>query len=120
MVSSLNAQSKAKLVPTVKMVKAYFRNKDLPLKSFHSEVLASNIVPGIIADWDAKGYRYGYQHILSEFLKLVSSIVTLAVQLPGSYSPPIDSGLSQSYLGKLSVWLMARGNEAWGYAQYKA
>jgi Second Messenger Oligonucleotide or Dinucleotide Synthetase domain len=113
MISTLNAQSNNKLVPTIKLAKAYFRNKDLPLRSFHVELLAANTAPQIIAEWDAKGHKYGYQYVLAEFLRRVSSKVTQPAQLPNSYSPAVDSNLNGAYLAKLSPWLAARGDEAW-------
>ena len=87
-ISRLNAVTKQRLVPTVKIVKAYFRSVEMPLKSFHTELLVATIVPSIIAVWDAKNYSYGYEFILAQFLREASRVLTNPVQLVGSYSPP--------------------------------
>jgi hypothetical protein len=112
-ISKLNAASKNKLVPAIKLVKAYFRNAGVPLKSFHTEVLVANIVPTTIADWESHRYSYGYPHLLANFLSQASKMVTTAVMLQGSYSTPVNSGLSQVTLASIGTFLTARAEVAW-------
>lgn len=115
-ITSLNAQSKGALVPSIKMLKAYFRSVSVPLKSFHIEVLAANIIPQTIAGWQTRALRFGYQHILASFLTQSSKVMTNPAVLPGSYSPPINSGLSQSTLAMIGTFLGARAEIAWSLA----
>jgi Second Messenger Oligonucleotide or Dinucleotide Synthetase domain len=112
-ISTLNASSDTKLVPTIKLVKAYLRNATVPLKSFHTEILVANIIPSTITDWRAKHYSYGYHHLLATFLSQASRAVTTPVTLQGSYSPPTNSGLSQSTLASVGTFLAARAEFAW-------
>lgn len=112
-ISKLNASSLNKLVPTIKMVKAYFRAAGVPLKSFHTEVLVANIVPSTIANWEANKYRYGYNYLLASFLSQASKTVAAPVTLHGSYSPSVDSGLGQSTLSSIGTFLAARAEVAW-------
>ncbi len=112
-ISGLNARAEEKLVPTIKLVKAYFRNAAVPLKSFHTEILVANVLPGLVSEWKGKGYRYGYHHLLAGFLSEVSKTVTSAAVLGGSFSPPVDSGLSYATLSSLATLLAARAEVAW-------
>lgn len=112
-ISSLNALSDEKLVPTIKLVKCYFRNATVPIKSFHTEILVANAIPPLISEWKVKGYRYGYQHLLAAFLGQVPNIITTPVSLRGSFSPPVDSGLSSATLLSVGTFLAARSEAAW-------
>jgi hypothetical protein len=112
-ISGLNSMSEEKLVPTIKMVKAYFRNASVPLKSFHTELLVANTVPNLVGEWRGKGYRYGYHHLLAGFLSQVSKTITSPAVLYGSFSPPVDSGLSVVTLSTLGTFLAARADAAW-------
>jgi Second Messenger Oligonucleotide or Dinucleotide Synthetase domain len=112
-ISRLNALTEGSLVPTIKLVKAYFRNVAVPLKSFHAEILVANVVPGLISEWKCKGYRYGYHHLLAGFLSEVSKTVTGAAVLQGSFSLPVDSGLSYPTFSSLATFLAGRAEVAW-------
>jgi hypothetical protein len=112
-ISRLNAQAEEKLVPTIKLVKAYFRNAAVPLKSFHTEILVANVIPSLVSEWRGKGYRYGYHHLLAGFLSEVSKTITSAAALHGSFSTPVDSGLSHATLSSLATFLAARAEVAW-------
>jgi Second Messenger Oligonucleotide or Dinucleotide Synthetase domain len=118
-ISALNGISEGKLVPIIKLVKAYFRSATIPLKSFHTEILVANIVPATIRDWETKGYSYGYQHLLASFLTQASKIVTSPSSLVGSYSPPTNSDLSQSMLSSVAAFLISRAQVAWQLAGNK-
>jgi len=112
-ISRLNARAEEKLVPAIKLVKAYFRNAAVPLKSFHTEILVANVIPSLVSEWKGKGYRYGYHHLLAGFLREVSKTITSAAVLHGSFSPPVDSGLSHATLSSLATFLAARAEVAW-------
>jgi len=112
-ITSLNTLSRNKLVPTIKLVKAYFRNAGVPLKSFHVEVLVANTVPATIKAWEEKNYSYGYQFLLANFLTQVSKTIIVPASLWGSYSPPLNSDLGQSTLASLGTFLAARAEVAW-------
>jgi len=116
-ISRLNAVTKQRLVPTAKIIKAYFRSVEMPLKSFHTELLVATIVPAIIAGWDAKNYSYGYEFILAQFLREASRVLTNPVRINGSYTPPVDSNLTQTHLAGLATFLSDRADEAWMLAQ---
>lgn len=120
MISSLNGMAKNRLVPAIKLIKAYFRSAAVPLKSFHTEVLAANILPATVIDWEAKRYDYGYHHILASFLTQASKVTTVPVALSGSYSKPLDSDLSQSTLATIGTFLASRAEVAWGLCADKA
>lgn len=116
LISGLNALSEEKLIPSIKLVKSYFRNANVPLKSFHTEILVANSVPGLISEWKGKGYVFGYHHMLAGFLSRASQTVTTPAQLYGSFSPPINSGLSSESLSAVGTFLGSRANVAWQLA----
>lgn len=120
MISSLNGRSGKKLIPMIKLVKAYFRNAKVSLKSFHTELLVSGTIPSIVNEWNEKNYSYGYQFLLAEFLRRASRVMTNPVQLPGSYSPPLNSGLSQLFLASLGTFLSGRADVAWKICAIKS
>jgi hypothetical protein len=111
-IQELNARADEKVVPTIKLVKAYFRNAAIPLKSFHAEILVANVTPSLVSEWKCKGYRYGYHHLLAGFLSEVAKTITSAAMLHGSFSPPVDSGLSYATLSSLATFLAARAKVA--------
>jgi hypothetical protein len=112
-ISALNVASSYKLVPSVKMVKAYFRKSNVPLKSFHTELLVANTVPVFVPDWREKGYFFGYNHIMAAILETAAKTVTSPMQIKGSYTRPVDSGLDNLTLTKIGRWLEARAQTAW-------
>lgn len=100
------------LVPTIKMLKSFLRPRDLPISSFHVEVLAARVIPGLVASWAGKSW--GLEHILAGFLSQVGASLNGAVGLPGSYSQPVDLKSSsvlqrQRCIQCLSEW----GQVAW-------
>jgi hypothetical protein len=112
-ISALNVACDNQLVPTVKMMKAYFREREVPLKSFHTELLVASTLPSFIPQWKAAGYTFGYHHIVAEFLDRASQIVTGPVQISGSYTIPVDSGLEQTTMIRIAVFLAGRAKAAW-------
>jgi len=112
-ISVLNALSKSKLVPTIKLAKAYSRHVTVPLKSFHIEVLVANIIPPTVTAWESKNYSYGYPHLIASFLSQVPYFVTKPATLQGSYSPPVNSDLSVSTLSSVGAFLAGRAEVAW-------
>jgi len=96
-ISSLNTQTGGRLVPSIKLIKAFLRGHGLspdPLKSFHIEILCARIIPPIIASWETYGLNWGYHQVLAYFLCNVGSQLASPVALPNSYSPPIQVNLS--------------------------
>jgi len=96
-ISGLNKQTGGRLVPSIKLIKAFLRGHGLspdPLKSFHIEILCARIIPPIIASWEAYGLAWGYHQVLAYFLRNVGNQLAGPVALPNSYSPPIQVNLS--------------------------
>ncbi len=96
-ISSLNKQTGGRLVPSIKLIKAFLRGHGLspdPLKSFHIEILCTRIIPPIIASWEAYGLNWGYHQVLAYFLCNVGSQLAGPVALPNSYSPQVQVNLS--------------------------
>lgn len=111
------------LIPFIKIAKSYLRTANVPLKSFHTEVLATLIVSKSIATWSNQKLTWGYQHLLADFLSSApallvgSTLLTMGspmpVSLPGSFSPAIDSGLDNNEISKLVAFLKERSEIAW-------
>jgi len=98
-ISSLNKQTGGRLLPSIKLIKAFLRGHGLspdPLKSFHIEILCARIIPPIIASWEEYGLTWGYHQILAYFLRNVGNQLIGPVAIPNSYSPPIQVNLSST------------------------
>lgn len=102
------------LVPTIKMVKQFLRGQSIELKSFHVEILCSLTVPQSVAGWNQQNLRWGYQHVLAQFLSHAPNYLTGPVAIPGSYSPAVDSDLSAYRLQQIGQYLAQCGQTAWG------
>ena len=107
------------LVPFIKILKAYFRNMNVTLKSFHAEILAAKIVPGLLIDWESQNLTWGYHHLLAGFLTQASTFLSGPVSLSDSHSSVMDSGLSVSELSRIASYLTGHGNQAWSICQTK-
>lgn len=102
----------ARLVPAIKLIKTFMRNRNLGFKSFHVEVLVALTVPAILAHWTAQGFSTGYDLLVAGFLLEVPRVLQGPVSLPGSYSLPVDSGFSIAELQDRGRWLSNRGEAA--------
>ena len=107
------------LVPSIKMIKAFLRDLNLGLRSFHVEILVALVVPTAIADWESRNLKWGYQHVLAYFLSSVGARMSGPANLPGSYSVPVDSGLSGLDLMTKGVILGELGKTAWQLCERK-
>jgi hypothetical protein len=107
------------IVPGIKMSKAYLRSIDVPLKGFHVEVLFARTIPARLADWATKYSSWDYSHVLAQFLEDAAELVTKPVALSGSFSPPIDSGLSPAALFDVADRLRDRARQAWRLCKSK-
>ena len=114
-ITGLNQSSAiaATLVPAIKMIKAFLGNLSVGLKSFHVEILCALVLPPVIAEWEARHLNWGYEHLRAHCLKQVRTQLAGPVSLPGSYSPPIDSGLSAVQLRQIGLTLEKFGETAW-------
>jgi hypothetical protein len=101
------------LVPFIKVAKAYLRNKGVPLKSFHIEVLASLIIPLGLKEWHSQGYTWGYGHMLAYFLHEASKYLNKPVRIPGSFSDDVSHNLSEEKGLQWGIWMNIQASEAW-------
>ena len=111
--SSLDSQTGDRLVPAIKLIKAFLRGHGLspdPLTSFHLELLCARLIPPIMVFWQAYGLSWGYQQVLAYFLCNVGNQLASPVALPNSYSPPLQLNLSPAdlYILKSKVDLLGQ------------
>lgn len=106
-VSAANTKANSYLVPACKLIKTFIRNKQLGIKSFYTEVLCSLIVPDLVASWQAKGYRWSHRHVFAHSLWRISQLFGTHATLPGSNSPPVQSGLTP--LGEMGAKAILTG-----------
>jgi hypothetical protein len=99
------------LVPFIKIAKAYLRSMDVPLNSFHVEILAVLSAVPVLRNWNAQGLSWGYHHVLAQFLTDVPSFLAGPVSLPASLSSAMDSGLSIQQLQSIGAYLSGRAAE---------
>lgn len=112
-VSGLNRLTNGLLVPSIKMIKAFLRNRGLGLRSFHVEILCARVLPPAISGWTSAGVHFGFPHLLSFFLANVWTVISQPVCLLGSHSTPIDSEKSAADLFAIGRYLQLQGTKAW-------
>lgn len=81
------------LVPIIKLTKMFFRTMQLEWRSFHIEVLAATLLPPVFAEWEAEDQTWDLPEAFAALLQLLPDAMDDAIVLPGSYSPPVDSGI---------------------------
>jgi Second Messenger Oligonucleotide or Dinucleotide Synthetase domain len=113
LISRLNQQSGGGLVPMIKLLKRWTRNQNVPLKSFHLEILAASILPGTWAEWKQNNRWWNHSHSLAAFLQKAGGMLVGPVRLDGSFSPAIDSGLSVESLREIAAYFADRAQRAW-------
>jgi hypothetical protein len=113
-ISGLNQSNElgGMLVPTIKLFKSFARARSLPLNSFHIEVIASLALPVRARQWNATGKAWDVQHALAAVLEDARLHMAGPVALPGSYSPPVDSGLGSELAGA-AAYLTEAAAVAW-------
>ncbi|HVZ70912.1 MAG TPA: hypothetical protein VHJ20_00940 [Polyangia bacterium] len=114
-ISGLNGQpaNEGAIVPAIKMMKHYLRGADVPLNSFHVELLVCGTLPGAIASWAAKGQSWGLQHAVAAVLSSARPLMKSGLTLTGSHSPPVTSGLSTDEMGTIGAFFEKAGALAW-------
>jgi len=113
--SQLNQEIAARemLVPTIKILKRLVRTAQVPLKSFHVEILAGLVLPPAFRDWRAQSKTWDFSHAVAYFLSNAAAHLKGPIAFPGSFSPPVDSGLPVDELKRIGIFLGELGADAW-------
>jgi hypothetical protein len=93
-ISTINQSSKGRLIPVIKMLKAWRRHLVPGLRSYHLEVMAAAIVPGTLQFYEARYQAVSWPLLVHGFLVGATNEVTKPAQIPGSLSQPADYYLS--------------------------
>lgn len=112
-ITAANKRSDGQLVPMIKLLKNYFRAVNMKMKPFKIEIMAAQTIPGLVAEWTAKNFTWGYQHLTAAFLSEASSLISQDAQIPGSYSPAIKANLGLNEVLTWPSFLKGRSEEAW-------
>ena len=98
-ITKQNIESGGLLIPGIKMIKAIKRDYFPSMKSFHLDILATTILPGIISARRQWGREVGYPGIIRDFFDLAPQFFTLSTRIPGSHSPTLSLAPSD-----ITVW----------------
>lgn len=118
-ITAANKRADGQLVPMIKLMKSFFRSSDVKVKPFKIEIMAALTIPGFVAEWQARNYTWGYQHLTAAFLGEASNRITQDAQIPGSFSPALKANLG---IGEFLTWpgfLKGRSDEAWRLCKLK-
>lgn len=107
-----NTLSEQFLVPTSKLMKTFFRNLGLGVKSFYTEVLCALTVPPLIQDWRRRKYTFSQRHVFAHTLSALAGRFGDPRSLPGSNSLPVSSGLNGLGLIRAKMMLGPRATSA--------
>ncbi len=114
MIAALNqGLTDGALVPTIKILKHLIRSREIPLCSFHIEILAALSLPQMIYGWNQRGLRWGIEHAVCQTLTDAGGLIGTRVALPGSFSPGVDSGLDTNEREMAGQYLYELGKAAW-------
>jgi hypothetical protein len=118
-IGGLNQIVKVKqaLVPAIKLVKKFLRNRRTRLKSFHIEVLCAAIIPTQIISWENGQKAWKFRHVLAAFLSEVNTQLRGPINLADSYSVAVDSGMNGMQLSQIGAVLRNLGDEAWRFCK---
>ena len=83
-----------RLIPAIKMLKAWRRNLVPSLRSYHLEVLALGIVPVVVEFYRNSNLVLGWSQLLCHFFELAAERIAVSSAIPGSLSEPADYYLS--------------------------
>lgn len=104
---------KRNLVPLIKMLKQFNREHDIPITSFHTELLvAAGLVPRLV-EWDRGGYSWDFRHMVAAYFERSARLVKTPIQLAGSVTPPYRSELTDRKLDRVANEFEALGKTAW-------
>lgn len=100
-----------RLVPAIKLIKQYLRTHEVPLKSFHTEILATTTLYPFFQHYAQKGFSPAPQDLLSDFLANAKDHLQGPIKFEGSYSPAVDSGVAEELNG-IGRYLREQGETA--------
>jgi hypothetical protein len=86
-ITTINGNTGGLLIPTVKMLKAAKREHFPALKSYHLEVIATNVIPNIIAEYRASETTPTFPLIVGSFLHHLDRRLGQTWGIPRSLSP---------------------------------
>lgn len=101
-ISRENERSGDHLIPVIKMLKAAKRHLFPQMQSYHLEVLATSIIPSVVAYFEGRGQTASFPLLVWGFFTMASDEVLRASQIPDSKSPPADRYLAWSQKQELS------------------
>lgn len=82
------------LVPTIKMVKTFLKNREISIKSFFVEIVCAQHLPGVLRFAKLLNANWGYQHSLYLMLEKLAENYDKKLAFPDSYTSPVESGLN--------------------------
>jgi hypothetical protein len=85
-ITASNKDCDGKLIPAIKLIKQFVRNKNIGLKSFHIELLCVKIFVPYITVLNQAGIKWTWNDLLSLFLNSAPAVLLESVALPGSRS----------------------------------
>jgi len=93
-ISKLNRNSYGYLIPIIKMLKAAKRNLFPYMKSYHLEVMATDLITSVVNDFKHQELLIAYPSLVYSFFFLGKDKVLQTSNIPGSNSPSADGYMS--------------------------
>lgn len=109
-ISSRNRETKGYLIPTIKMLKAAKRNLFPEMKSYHLEVLGTEIIPSMISYLNHERYQISYPTLVYSFFLIGKDQIMEPAKIPQSKSPRADEYLANSRKRELATKLQKTTN----------
>lgn len=113
-ISKTNDQCDDRLVPCIKMLKAWRRERCPQLRSYHLEVLVASRLPTGLIPLDGKGLGSKWPYVLAAAFELLKDVIDLApLTIPGSASEPADVYLQPVARAAIKAVIVATAGAAW-------
>ena len=89
-ISRVNQNSEGYLIPAIKILKAIKRNCFPEMRSYHIEVLATNIIPGLVRYFRGSNIQITYERLICCFFEVAKNSICGGTLIPGSKSEPAN------------------------------
>jgi len=100
-ISNKNKECEGWLIPTIKMLKAAKRNWFPEMKSYHLEVLATIIIPLLVARYKNQNIQLSYPNLIYGFFYIAKDEMPGVCRIDGSKSP--DASAYMEYYEKRNL-----------------
>ncbi len=111
-ISEANKNIGGRLIPCIKMLRAWRRNLAPALRTYHLEVLALSIIPEVLKYFQTNNLDVSWPKLLASFFTVGKEVIKQPAKIPGSLSEPADYYLTAAERNRLAELMKVCGEAA--------